>query len=257
MQNSSIPAYLQRIGYSGPLDPTPETLRELHKAHILSVPFENLDIHLGRLIVLDEAAFLEKIVRNHRGGFCYELNGAFAGLLKALGFAVSMLSAGVARKEGGFGPEFDHMALLVKLEESWLVDIGFGDGFIEPLLLEKPGDQQQECGTFRIESDGVHRVLIRSTRGGPWRPQYRFTLQPRQLDDYREMCLYHQSSPGSSFTQGRIVTLATPHGRVTVSERRLITTDSEGGRTERELATEAEYRQVLMDLFAIRLDQSH
>ncbi len=253
MQDSSIPAYLQRIGYSGPLDPTPETLRELHKAHILSVPFENLDIHLGRLIVLDEAALFEKIVRHRRGGFCYELNGAFSGLLKRLGFAVSMLSAGVARKEGGFGPEFDHMALLAELEEIWLVDVGFGDGFMEPLLLEKPGDQQQECGTFRIEPDGIHRVLTRSTRGGAWQPQYRFTLQPRQVDDYREMSLYHQSSPRSSFTQGRIVTLATPHGRVTLSGMRLITTDSEGRRTERELATEVEYRQVLMDLFGIRL----
>ncbi len=255
MNKDNTRAYLKRIGYDGPLDPTAETLRGLHRAHLLSVPFENLDIHLGRGIVLEEAAFCEKIVQSRRGGFCYELNGAFCGLLRALGFTVSMLSAGVAGKDGGFGPEFDHMTLHVKLEESWLADVGFGDGFVDPLLLEGPGDQDQPRGTFRIESDGMYRILYRSTHGGAWEPQYRFTLQPHQLAEYREMCLYHQSSPRSSFTQGRIVTLATPHGRVTVSKTRLITTDFDGSRSERELSTEAEYQQVLMDLFGIRLDR--
>jgi N-hydroxyarylamine O-acetyltransferase len=164
-----------------------------------------------------------------------------------------MLSAGVARKDGGFGPEFDHMALHVKLEESWLADVGFGDGFVDPLLLENHSEQNQPCGAFRIESDGMQRILSRSTRGGAWEPQYRFTLKPHQLGDYREMCHYHQSSPLTSFTQGRIVTLATPHGRVTVSRMHLITTDFDGSRRERELSTEAEYRQILEDLFGIRL----
>src|SRR5215210_4041066 len=93
-------AYLRRIGYSGPLDPCAETLRGLHRAHMLSVPFENLDIHLERVIVLDEDKLLSKVVGQRRGGFCYELNGAFAALLRALGFDVTMLAAGVAG-EGG------------------------------------------------------------------------------------------------------------------------------------------------------------
>src|SRR5258706_8881452 len=108
-----ITAYLNRIAHRGPIEPTGETLRALHLAHLLAVPFENLDIGLGRPIVLDQAALFDKIVVRRRGGFCYELNGLFAALLRALGFEVTMLSAGVGRAGGGFGPEFDHLTLLV------------------------------------------------------------------------------------------------------------------------------------------------
>src|SRR5438874_538763 len=100
-----IEAYLNRIGYSGPRTPTLDTLRGLHRSHLLRVPFENLDIHSGRPIELDEERLFEKIVHHGRGGFCYELNGLFANLLREMGFPVSLLSAGVARDAGGFGPE--------------------------------------------------------------------------------------------------------------------------------------------------------
>src|SRR5436853_6959712 len=113
----NVAAYLQRINYNGPMKPTAETLRHLHRAHLLTVPFENLDIHLGREIVLDAERIVAKVVEQRRGGFCYELNGAFAGFLVALGFDVKMLAAGVGRADGSFGPLFDHMALLVQLDE--------------------------------------------------------------------------------------------------------------------------------------------
>src|SRR5712664_4710312 len=99
-------AYLERIGYSGPTRPSLNVLRRLHRRHLLSIPFENLDIHLNRPIILSKAAFYEKIIKHHRGGFCYELNGSFAALLTRLGFKVTMLSARVASKSGGFSPEF-------------------------------------------------------------------------------------------------------------------------------------------------------
>src|SRR5829696_2117836 len=121
----NIEAYLKRINYNGPLEPTAETLRALQVAHLLSVPFENLSIHAGEPIVLDEETLFTKIVGTRRGGFCYECNGLFAGLLRALGFEVAMLAAGVARPDGTFGPEFDHMTLIVTLEDRWLVDVGF------------------------------------------------------------------------------------------------------------------------------------
>jgi N-hydroxyarylamine O-acetyltransferase len=108
-----LPAYLQRLNYTGPLTSSAETLRALHQAHLLAVPFENLDIPLGRPIIPEEAALFRKIVEEGRGGFCYELNGLFAALLRELGFKVTLLSARVARAEGGFGPEFDHLTLLV------------------------------------------------------------------------------------------------------------------------------------------------
>ena len=108
-----LPAYLERIDYRGPTAPAAGTLRALHRAHMFAVPFENLDIHLGRTILCDVDRFLEKIVNRRRGGFCYELNGAFAALLTALGFEVTLLSARVARPDASFGPEFDHLALRV------------------------------------------------------------------------------------------------------------------------------------------------
>ncbi|HEX8536198.1 MAG TPA: arylamine N-acetyltransferase, partial [Cystobacter sp.] len=109
------------------------TLRALHRRHIESIPFENLDIHSQRPIVLDEAAFFEKIIRQRRGGFCYELNGLFAALLRALGFQVAYLSGRVS-SDGvrDDGPEFDHLLLEVTWNGSWLVDVGFGDAFAEP-----------------------------------------------------------------------------------------------------------------------------
>src|SRR5215213_9521921 len=125
-----VDAYLERIGYRGPPAPTAETLRRLHVAHLLAVPFENLSIHAGEPVVLDDESLFDKVVARRRGGFCYELNGLFAALLRALGFEVEMLSAAVRGSAGKFGPEFDHMTLLVKLGERWLADVGFGDSFV-------------------------------------------------------------------------------------------------------------------------------
>src|SRR6476660_5351915 len=150
-----IEAYLKRINYNGPRQPNAETLRSLQKAHLLSVPFENLSIHSGEPIVLDEDALFTKIVEQKRGGFCYECNGLFASLLRALGFDVAMLAAGVAHPGGGFGPIFDHMTLMVTLDQRWLVDVGFGESFVEPLLLDSRSEQVQGTRSFRVvDEDG-------------------------------------------------------------------------------------------------------
>ena len=139
-----LSAYLDRIGYSGPLAPTADVLRDLHRAHMFSVPFENLDIALGREIVCDDDSFIRKIVEQRRGGFCYELNGAFARLLREFGFRVTLLSARVPREDGSYSPEFDHLALRVDLDEPWLADVGFGDSFLEPLLLNTRGHDRNK-----------------------------------------------------------------------------------------------------------------
>jgi len=120
----NLHAYLARIQYTGPTTPNSETLRAIHRAHMLAVPFENLDIELGRNIPCDEAAAVRKIVELKRGGFCYELNGAFAALLRTLGFEVTLLAARVMRADGSEGPEFDHLTLRVDLAEPWLADVG-------------------------------------------------------------------------------------------------------------------------------------
>lgn len=247
----NVESYLQRINYRGPLKPGAETLRLLHVAHLRAVPFENLSIHAGQPVVLEDEALCRKIVGGRRGGFCYELNGLFAALLRALGFDVKMLSAGVAKAGGGFGPDFDHMALLVTLGQRWLADVGFGDSFVEPLLLDERGEQAQGWRSYRLSPDGDHLILFRREGGGEWEPQYRFTLRAYEYEDYTEMCRHHQTSPQSHFTQRRVCSRATEGGRVTLSEMRLTITSEDGGRQERVLNSQEEYDLALREHFGI------
>lgn len=249
----NIARYLDRINYRGPRRVSAETLREIHKAHLLAVPFENLDNHLGRRIVLDEESVVSKLVDRRRGGICYELNGAFCGLLRAMGFEVSMLSAGVARDEGGFDPPFDHLALLVRLEQRWLADVGFGDSFREPLLLDDRDEQVQGDDAYRLmDADGY--VIVQRRKGGDdWKPEYRFTLEPHEYSDFADMCHYHQTSPESIFTRRRACTRATEDGRITVSDMRLIIT-TRGEKEERELATHEEWTAALREHFGVELE---
>jgi N-hydroxyarylamine O-acetyltransferase len=247
-----LAAYIARIGYDGPLAPDAETLRRLQVAHLLTVPFENLAIHSGEPIVLDDEALFRKVVERRRGGFCYELNGLFAALLRGLGFDVTMLSAGVMGSDGKFGPEFDHMALLVTLRERWLADVGFGDSFLEPLRLDERGEQRQGRRAFRIDAAGDRLVLMWRDEEGKWQAQYRFGLEPHVYADYAEMCRYHQTSPESPFTRRRVCSLATADGRVTISDKRLITTRGEN-RDERELADAHAFTATLRETFGIVL----
>jgi len=250
-----VDAYLDRIGYSGPRAPTVGTLRALHRRHMLSVPFENLDIGLGREIVLEPERFVEKIVRERRGGFCYELNGAFALLLEHLGFCVTLLSARVANEEGVLSAEFDHLLLRVDLEDAWLADVGFGDNFLEPLRFASHLEQQDAAGSFRLVDAGLRWRLERRQPDGAWRVQYDFSPAPRQLSEFAGMCRYHQTSPDSHFTRNRICSLATSDGRVTLSGKRLIVT-SGGRKEEQALASEAEWHGALRKYFGVVLDQS-
>lgn len=252
----NIQAYLQRINYAGPLAPTVETLRLLQVAHLLAVPFENLSIHSGEIIVLEDSALFDKIVDRRRGGFCYELNGLFAALLRALGFEVAMLSAQVANADGIFGPDFDHMVLLVTLDDRWLVDVGFGDSFLEPLLLDEQGEQVQDQRAYRIDREGVKFILRQRTMGEEWKMQYRFSLRPYQYSDYAGMCRYHQTSPQSHFTKARICSRATPAGRVTLSDMRFITTTADGKQQEQVLADEEQYARTLREHFGVVMTNS-
>jgi N-hydroxyarylamine O-acetyltransferase len=254
-----VAAYANRIGFEGELIPTSETLRELHLAHLRTVPFENLDIHLGRPIVLDEELLFDKVVRHRRGGFCFELNGLFAAFLRAVGFQVTLLGAQFPLPPGQSGPELDHLVLHVQSEDTAkpvLVDIAAGRGsFALPLQSGTRRVQAQaEAGaSFRlIPENGGCRVWRREP-DGDWARYYLFAWRPRQLLDFTEGCLYHQASPDSHFTQARICTRLTQDGRVTLSERRLITT-SDGIRSEQELPNDAAYQQALWDHFGINLD---
>jgi N-hydroxyarylamine O-acetyltransferase len=243
-----VASYLDRIGHDAPVTASVETLVRLHRAHLLSVPFENFDIHLGVPIVLSVPAFLEKIVTRRRGGFCYELNGLFAWLLTELGFKVALHSARVA-SAGRFSPEFDHLVLSVKLEDRWVADVGFGESSLDPLRLGAKGDSGASAYSI-AESSGLWTMARRI--GGILEPQYSFALVPRRLDEFEARCVFQQTSPESHFTKKPICSLPTPSGRISLSGRKLIVT-SGGRRGERELESSEEYRTVLRDEFGIEM----
>lgn len=230
-------AYLRRIGAERPAAPTAEALRGLQLAHLRSVPFENLSIHLGEDIELDEKALVAKVVEGRRGGFCYELNGAFGALLAALGYDVTLLQARVYADGGQPGIPFDHLALRVRADDGgdWLVDVGFGRNSRHPLAYGERGDQDDPQGTFRIEEapGGDLRVLCDGT------PQYLLEQRPRALRDFTVGAWYHRTSPDSPFTQSLVCSMVTPTGRVTLSGRTLTVT-ADGDRTTTELATDTE-----------------
>jgi len=255
-----VQAYLQRIGYQGALTPDIDLLRSLHRAHLFTVPFENLDIHWGRKIVCDESRILQKIVNEKRGGFCYELNGAFAALLRALGFRVTLLSCRVARQDGSYGSEFDHLTLRVDLEEPWLADVGFGDCFLEPLRLGSRWEHEQSGRTYRLTSRMTSPASTDAAFGlevmaeGKWKTEYAFTLQPRELSDFAGMCHFHQTSPESHFTRQRICSRATPEGRLTLSDNKLIETRG-ASRQETSLSGDRDWQAKLRELFGVVLPE--
>jgi N-hydroxyarylamine O-acetyltransferase len=247
-----IEAYFARIHYQGTADPTLDTLCSLHRAHMLAIPFENLDIALKRPIKLDEESLFDKLVTRRRGGFCYEQNGLFAAALRQLGYRVTLLDARVHRAAGGFGIPFDHLTLLVELDERWLADVGYGECFLEPLRLDDPAEQERNGKRYRVRHDntqGIYSAFVED-----WVDEYLFFFQPHDLADFADTCHYHQTSPASSFTRSRTCSQATPEGRVTVSDGRVIIT-RDGIRQEQPLADESAFRAALRDYFGIDLDE--
>lgn len=244
-----IDEYLARIAYTGSRMPTRDVLRVLHEHHMLAVPFENLDIHWKRPIVVDVDRFLDKILHQRRGGFCYELNGAFAALLRTLGFDVTMLSGRVISADGTFGPPFDHMALLVRLEDGsrWLADVGFGDSFLAPLSLDERGEQHDRAGNFRIVEGEEWSMQVR--HDDAWSTEYLFTLDAHEVSEYAPMCDFQQFSPQSAFTKKKVCSLATRDGRITLSTNKLVLTRN-GVREERSVEA-GEWETVLKETFGI------
>ncbi len=254
MKTQQVTQYLERIGYTGSLEPTLAVLSRLQLAHLRNVPFENLSIHVGEEILLDADWLYDKLVQRQRGGFCYELNSTFARLLRALGFTVDMLAAGVARSGGAFGPIFDHLMLRVWLDDApWLVDVGFGDSFRQPLRLELETVQAETGRDYRLMPDGDQYVLQERKRGDAWKAQYRFGLASHVLSDYAQMCVYHQTSAETTFTQKRVCTLATASGRITLTDSAFIVTLLNGARDEQPVDSEVQRAKLLKEQFGIAL----
>ncbi|MFJ3516839.1 arylamine N-acetyltransferase [Streptomyces sp. NPDC090131] len=249
---SRADAYLRRIGAGRPGSASAAALRDLHLRHLRTVPFESLSIHLGQEIVLEADALLDKLLRGGRGGFCYELNGAFAPLLRSLGYRVELLQARVHKAGGGPGVPYDHLALRVECEDgrAWLADVGFGDHSHFPLALDERGEQTDPGGVFRIvPADGPHGDLDVLQDGVP---QYRLETRPRILSDFVTGAWWHSTSPASGFTRKPVCSMLTETGRTTLSDR-VLTVTAAGERTERALADDAEVLAAYRDRFGIDL----
>ena len=249
--DQEISNYLSRISYDGGTDLTITTLKSLHLSHMYTVPFENLDITLGRKFTVSPHYVIDKIVLNQRGGFCYEVNYAFSLLLASLGFDVKLLAARV-HDGGDFGKPFAHLLLLVNLHgKEILADVGFGDSFREPLFLND--EISKQCDTeYKIEKKGSEYTLLQCKDGYIWKPQYRFSLKTYPIDAFSDMCEYQQTSTESTFTRKTICSIAGSHGRKTISNNRFIDTVADS-KTEREIYSEEEYRSLLENHFQIYL----
>jgi len=224
-----LDAYLERLGLGGEeLPPTRDTLCRLQEAHLLKIPFENLDVVWKRHIQLDEELLFQKIVGERRGGFCYELNGLMTAILRKLGFDAHLMAAAVANEEGAYGLDAAHASIRVALEQPMLMDVGFGRSFMRPLELKADLVQHDGYDDFRLIQQGDLWVLQRlSDSPNVWRDYFRFTESPWPLSDFQDMCDYQQTSPDSHFTQRKVCSIATKTGRVTLAADRLILTEGD------------------------------
>ncbi len=252
-----IEGYLQRIRYADPVKPDVQTLHGLQHAHLLTVPFENLDIGLKRPILLDDVSLWNKIVMNGRGGFCYEVNGLFASLLKAIGYDVTYLNARDYHPEDDtFGIDFDHLTLLVRVPNEstrWLVDVGWGDTFTHPLEMDNADWQEDGLRAYKLEPFREGYQLWQRGYNGKVERQYYFDLIPHQFPAaYEAACLYHQTSPQSIFTRKRIISRLTENGRVSLDSGHLIITTN-GQRDERPFENEVEFQDLLQQYFGFGL----
>jgi N-hydroxyarylamine O-acetyltransferase len=248
--------YLNRINYSGSLEPTLETLIGLHRAHLQTIPYENLEIHFGHKLELNLERIFERLVLERRGGWCYEMNGLFAWVLHEIGFDVRLVSTQVTRADGSLMAPGDHVALIVKpksgLEQNWLVDVGWGNGFLDPLPLEV-GTYLQGFLEYRLESHGDAWTFFNQQYSADG---FSFTLEPRNLEEFQERCTWQQSSPESGFVRVAVCQLFTPDGINTLRGAVLIRI-RDSGKLEQTISSFEEYEKVLREDFKLEVPNLH
>ncbi|MEK3937680.1 arylamine N-acetyltransferase [Sporosarcina sp. FSL W7-1349] len=243
--------YLKRFQASDLTEPSFEHLAELQFRHMQHIPFENLDVIRRVPIYLNLSTIYEKLVTARRGGYCYELNGLFHWLLNELGYDAHLLSATVCRPNGQWAKADTHAAILVQMEQPYLVDVGFGDATIQPIPLDGT-ERTDSSGTYWIESRGDGFFDLIRRRNGAQRTLYRFNRESKSLVDFHEGCVFNQVSKESTFTHADLATRATESGRITLSDRELKVKEN-GNETKIVLTTE-EKKNVLAETFGIVLD---
>ena len=243
----SVDRLLARIDYQGPREPCRQTLDSLQKKFMRQVPFENLDIHLGRRIVLDERRVWHKIVDQHRGGWCFELNEVFRWLLTELGFTVSRAASGVLLDGGDAGEfnPFDHLTLLVHLDgRRYLSDVGFGDNVQCALDIDDPSPHSDGRAQYRINPTGA-RFQLERLESRAWAPQHSVDVVSRAWSDFSQRCEFLQTSPASKFARKRVCSLVGKHGLVSLTGNTL----NVAGRQSD--VAEAKSHDVLLEHFGV------
>jgi N-hydroxyarylamine O-acetyltransferase len=248
----NLEQYLNRVGFTGSLEPNLETLIALHRAHLQSIPYENLEIHFGRKLELNLERIFERLVLERRGGWCYEMNGLFAWALREIGFDVRLVSTQVTRADGSLMAPGDHVALIVQLEQNWLVDVGWGNGFLDPLPLEV-GKYRQGFLEYRLEAVGKAWRFHNQQYGADG---FSFTLEPHHLEQFQDRCTWQQSSPESGFVRVAVCQLFTPEGINTLRGAVLIRIRS-SGKLEHTISSFEEYENVLRQDFKLEVPNLH
>jgi N-hydroxyarylamine O-acetyltransferase len=247
-----LPAYLRRIGYQGAVERTRPRSKRMHLAHATHIPFENLDILLGRPIALDLASLQSKLVARRRGGYCFEHNLLFAAVLREFGLEPVMLAARVRFRTTAILPR-THMLLLVEGEGSrWLADVGFGgEGLLLPVPFGNGEEARHYAWTYRvIEEAGAGTWILQSRRNDAWLDLYAFTLEPQQAVDYEIANHYMSTHPDSRFVQTLTVQLPGTQRRMILRNRDLI---EDRGNTvlERRIESDEEFGGALQEYFGL------
>jgi N-hydroxyarylamine O-acetyltransferase len=258
MDEVDLDAYFRRVGYAGPSTPALDTLYALHLAHPRAIAFENLDPLLRRPVRLNPAALEQKLIREGRGGYCYEHNLLFSHALRAIGFDVTWLAARVLWNQppGAVTPR-THMLLLVRVEEAaYVADVGFGGQTLTaPLRLQPDVEQATPHELFRLGEEAG--TFVMETRlAGQWKPLYRFDLEEQLMPDYEVANWYVSSHPASHFVS-TLVAARVGRDRRHALRNTELAEHGAGGATERRLLTSVgELRHALTDVFGLTLPDS-
>ena len=257
-EDLDLAAYLTRIGVDADLPPTRETLGRLHRAHTTSIPFENLEIVLGRGLPLDVESVQRKMIRSQRGGYCFEHVGLFAAALERLGFAFAPVIGRVTLGAEWTGRPATHALIVVEVDGArFLCDVGFGRGPLEPIELRDGAEVDQKGWRFRLASApvgdmfGTERWML-SQFDGEWVERHVFTLAPQTPIDYRVGNHFVSTSPRSPFVARPFVQRFAVAEHLTLDGDTVTVARPDGARTTRHLAA-AELPDVLADSFGIAL----
>lgn len=246
----NIEKYFEHIGIIKPTLSSLEALIEIHKYHLLTVPFENLDIINGEPLSMEPSFIMNKIIDRNRGGICFETNTLLAHILHELEFDVQTVSAKFYNDEKQeWNPDFSHLALIVRIEGNmYLADVGVGGGFLEPILLEHNHEYSDLNGAYRVINLTDTTYILQKLEESNWKDLLFISTESKQLHQFEEQFLYYQTSKDTIFTKNKIVNRLTTDGRITLSDHQLKITKNHIV-TITDFQSEEDWQNIYNDMF--------